>query len=77
LSIENGALRINLSILVSEKSAQLAFRGEIEENDGNVNELGDLNARRFSKSFQRYREEGWASQEVTLTLIRISSLLSL
>ena len=40
-----------------EQSAQLAFRGEIEENNGNVNDLGDLNARRFRKSFQRYREE--------------------
>jgi len=58
LSIKNGVLRINLSIPVWRASAQLAFRGEIEENNGNVNDLGDLNARRFSKSFQMYREEG-------------------
>jgi len=48
---------INFSISVWGPSAQLAFRGEIEENNGNVNDLGDLNARRFRKSFQRYREE--------------------
>jgi hypothetical protein len=38
LSIENRALGINLSISIWRASAQLAFGGEIEENNGNVNE---------------------------------------